>query len=140
VGEVDSEDDAIWRWVIHHYRFDPERGERRNVVVAAYDNEREFEMEFERYNQRVRSEINAGARSEFEHVSGVTRHPGYHAEQARAHLVRHAIEHGVDPRPRLQGGKLPSNVSIASFSSDVADQPSSCGDTEVPEPPPEAPC
>ena len=39
MSEVDSEDDTIWRWVIHHYRFDPTRSERRNVVVAAYDND-----------------------------------------------------------------------------------------------------
>ena len=34
MSEVDPNDDSIWRWVLKHYRFDPERGERRRVVVA----------------------------------------------------------------------------------------------------------
>jgi hypothetical protein len=96
-------------------------------------------VEFERYTQRIRSEIDAGIRSDFEHVSGVTRHPGYHAEHARGHLVRRAIEHGVNPLPLLEGTELPSSVSIASFSVDEADRPSSYGDAELPEPPPEVP-
>jgi len=28
------DDDNICRWVVWHYRYDPDRGQRRNVVVA----------------------------------------------------------------------------------------------------------
>jgi hypothetical protein len=33
--------------VVRHYRFDPARRERRHVVVAAFDNKREFEAPIE---------------------------------------------------------------------------------------------
>src|SRR5271166_5524637 len=38
VGMVDPDDDSICRWVVSHFRYDPARNERRNVVVAAFDN------------------------------------------------------------------------------------------------------
>jgi len=59
VAHVDHEDDTIWRWVIQHYRFNPKRRERRNVIVAAYDNETEFRAEFNRYVEMIRGEIAA---------------------------------------------------------------------------------
>jgi hypothetical protein len=34
---IDPKNDSTARWVVHHYRWDPERNERRNVVVAAFD-------------------------------------------------------------------------------------------------------
>jgi len=113
VAEVDPDDHTIWRWVIYHRRFDCTRRERREVVVAAYDSEAEFEREFERYSARVRDEIGGGTcdpRDEV--VSGSVLHPGYRDEQARGHLVRRAMEHGVDPRPLLTGGPLPSNMAV----------------------------
>lgn len=112
MGKVDPGDDAIWRWVIHHYRFDPVRNERRNVVVAGYDTAAEFESELDRYSTRVRAEISAGTRSDREHVSGMAMHPGYRTEQALAHAVRRAVEHGADLQPLLSDGPLPSNTAV----------------------------
>jgi hypothetical protein len=42
VARVDPDDDSIHRWVVWHYRYDSYRSERRNVVVAAFDNPGEF--------------------------------------------------------------------------------------------------
>lgn len=39
---VDPNDDSIDRWVVRHFRYDPERRERRHVVIACFDNRREF--------------------------------------------------------------------------------------------------
>jgi hypothetical protein len=112
VAEVDSEDDTIWRWVIHHYRFDPARRQRRNVVVAAYDNEREFQTELERHTQMLRNEIVARTRSSHENLSGVVLEPGYLAASARGHNVRRALEHGVNPGWLLATGPLLQNMAV----------------------------
>ena len=118
--EADPNDDTIRRWVIHHYRFDPARNERRYVVAAAYDDEREYLRELERYDVRIRSEIAAGTRSDREMVSGTTWEPVHLAAQKRGHAVRRAIEHGVDPEPLLRDGPLPSNMAVLTFSEDAS--------------------
>jgi hypothetical protein len=41
VGEVDPKDDAIERWLVMEVRYDSDRRERRNVVIAAFDSEDE---------------------------------------------------------------------------------------------------
>ena len=40
---MDVTDDSIRRFVVRHYRYDPERRERRHVVVQAFDTEAEFD-------------------------------------------------------------------------------------------------
>jgi len=119
---------------MHHYRFDPERGERRNVVVAAYDNEAEFTTALEAYSRRIRAEVDSGTRDDVEHVSGVLWHPGYHAEQARGRTLRRASGHGVDPRRVPLDGPLPSSIGFFGWDSDGT--PWSFGGREPPEPPP----
>lgn len=42
MAAVDPDDDSIKRFIVLHYRYDADRRERRNVVVQAFDNEREF--------------------------------------------------------------------------------------------------
>ena len=117
---VNHEDDTIWRWVIHHYRFDPARRERRNVVVAAYDNETEFRAEFDRYAAMIGAEIAADIRSDHENLSGVALEPGHLAAAARGHNVRRALEHGVNPQPLLSDGPLPQSMAILSFTKEDA--------------------
>ena len=41
-ANIDPNDDSIDRWLVWHYRYDPERRERRNVVIACFDNRRAF--------------------------------------------------------------------------------------------------
>jgi hypothetical protein len=112
VGSVDHEDDSIRRWVIYHYRFDPERHERRNVVVAAFDNQREFREEFRSYSATIQREISSGARSSRETISGVELEPGHLRAASLGPKVRRAIEHGVNPSRLLRTGPLPSNLAI----------------------------
>jgi len=42
MSEVDANDDTVDRWIVWWYRYDHTRHERRNTVVAAFDNEAEF--------------------------------------------------------------------------------------------------
>jgi len=42
VAEVNPDDDSIDRWVLWHYRYDLDRRQRRNVVIAAFDNAEEL--------------------------------------------------------------------------------------------------
>jgi len=118
VPEVDPSDDSTWRWVLHHYRFDPERRQRRNVVAAAYDNETEFLAALSTYSQRIQAEIDAGARDDAEHVGGVVWPPGDHDAQARGRTVRQAFSHGVDPRRVPLDGPLPTNKVFVGWDSD----------------------
>jgi hypothetical protein len=43
VTAVDPDDDTIRRYVVWHYRYDPARHERRQVVVSAFDTEAEWD-------------------------------------------------------------------------------------------------
>jgi hypothetical protein len=43
MAPVDPENDNIQRFIVRHYRYDPERHERRHVVVPAFDNDPEFQ-------------------------------------------------------------------------------------------------
>ena len=87
VAEVDPMDDTIWRWVIHHYRFDPERRQRRDVVVAAFDNAAELEAAVNQYHLEIQVGIDGGVRDDRERVTGVVWHPGYHSERARGRTL-----------------------------------------------------
>lgn len=118
MSEVDADDDTISRWVIHHYRYDDERHERRNVVVAAFDTEGEFQAEFERLADVVRAEIAAGTRDRREQISGMQLSPGHLAAQARGHAVKRAIEHGVNPTALLADGPLPESMDMLSAARD----------------------
>lgn len=131
---MDPYDDSMRRWVLEHYRFDPQRRQRRNVVVAAYDDQGEFEAAFATYDIRIRAQIEAGERDPKEHVSGVFWEQGYHAAQALGRLVKDAVGHGVDPRPFLSGDRLPSNVTAFGWGTD-GEPWSTGGDTQAPSAP-----
>lgn len=127
MAEVDRNDDAVWRCVIHRYEFDPARRERRNVVVAVYDNEREFQAEFERHAQMLEDDTAAGARSSRGSLTGVVLEPGYLAASVRGHNVRRAMEHGVSPGRLLAFGPPPQNTAVMTFATSE-NPPSRCTD------------
>ena len=116
MARVDFEDDSIRRWVIFHYRFDPDRRQRRYVAVTAFDNKREYQREFKRYAAAIHSEIASGERDSRETVSGVEFEPGHASAAARGHNVRRAIEHGANPSRILKSGPLPHNMAVFSAS------------------------
>jgi len=112
VGQVEPADDSIRRFVVRRYRYDPERRERRHVVVAAFDNEPEFLACVERVpveiEQRREREEHVDAR---EHASGVVYEPGYLRRAANGHVLRRAIKHGVVGL-EFEGLELPSNMAV----------------------------
>ena len=113
VARVDPDDDGIERFIVRHYRYDPKRRERRHVVVAAFDNEREFRSCMD----SVRDEISARRdRGELvdpgEHASGVVHGPGYLRRAANGHLLSRAIRHGATGS-WIEELELPSNMSVA---------------------------
>jgi hypothetical protein len=113
VARVDPEDDDVLRFVVRHYRYDPERRERRHVVVCAFDNEQDFlacidDLRAEIERRRCRGE----PVDPREHASGVVHEPGYRRRAANGHLAMRALRHGVAPGRWLDELELPSNVSV----------------------------
>jgi hypothetical protein len=112
VATVDPDDDSICRWVVWHYRYDPDRSERRNVVVAAFDNRHEFDADIEKRAARLRACKERGEDVDpAEHVSGLMQEPGYRRMQRNAHLLRRAMEHGAVPAC-IEDLDLPSSVGF----------------------------
>jgi hypothetical protein len=69
--------DSIERFIVRHYRYDPERRERRHVVVAAFDNEPEFRACMAGVQAEIRRRREAGEPVDpGEHVSGIVHEPG----------------------------------------------------------------
>src|SRR3984893_19167673 len=60
VAAVDPDDDTIARWVVAHYRSDPDRRERRHVVVAAFDNPDEFHADIHARAEQLRARRESG--------------------------------------------------------------------------------
>jgi hypothetical protein len=111
VAAVDPDDDTIARWVVTHYRYDPDRRERRHVVVAAFDNPDEFHADIHARAERLRGRGDSGEDVDrLERVTGRTYAAGYRRQQRDAHLLKRAIEHGV--APVVEDLDLPPNTSI----------------------------
>jgi len=112
VARVDPEDDRITRFLVRHYRYDPVRHERRYVVVAAFDNRREFEACLAETASELRARQQCGRDAEpSEHVSGVVQERGYRRKQQNARLVHRAMAHGVLPAG-VERLELPSSVAL----------------------------
>jgi hypothetical protein len=71
VAEVDPSDDCRTRWILQWFRFDPERKERRNVTMAAYDRKREFDREFRKLQADLEALKSDGRAEDVEHISGL---------------------------------------------------------------------
>jgi hypothetical protein len=112
VARVDPEDNNIRRFIVHHYRYDRSRRERRHVVVAAFDNEPEFLSCIERVRAEIGQRRERGERVDpREHASGVVHEPGYLRRAANGHLLSRASKHGVSGL-RFEELELPSNMSV----------------------------
>ena len=110
---MDPEDDSIERFIVCHYRYDPQRRERRHVVVAAFDGEREYRAYFESVQADIRRRREAGEPVDAsEHVSGRIYEPGYLRRAANGHLVMRALRHGA-AGPWIDEMELPSNISVS---------------------------
>lgn len=121
MAEVDPDDDTIRRFVVMHYRYDPDRHERRNVIVAAFDDETEFNTQIDALaaDLRARRSI-SDLQDPSERISGVVLEPGHRALQRNAHLLRRAIEHGVAPQ-NVRDLPLPPNIALLQFEKEAED-------------------
>lgn len=109
---VNPDDDTVRRYVVRHYRYDPDRHERRHVVVGAFDNESEYDACLVATGAALDARRDsAEAVDPCEHVSGTVYEPGYRRLQQNGRMLRRAAEHGVWP-PNWQDLELPSNVAI----------------------------
>ncbi|MDQ2874322.1 MAG: hypothetical protein M3Y33_05735 [Actinomycetota bacterium] len=112
MAQVDPEGDGIQRLIVRHYRYDPERRERRHVIVAAFDNEPEFQACIREVAAEIRRRRENGENVDRrEHASGTICEPGYLRRAANGHLLGRAIRHGVWPQA-LEGLELPSNMGL----------------------------
>lgn len=115
MAQVDPENDSIRRFIVQHYRYDPARRERRQVVVAAFDNKREYRRFLETTAAEILRRKDAGAAEAEEYVSGVVREPGDQRRQQNARLIARAAAHGVAAKD-LADHELPRNVAFLSRS------------------------
>jgi len=125
VAQVEPEDDSITRFIVRHYRYDPSRRERRHVIVAAFDNQREFHAAMKRVTDEIAQRRDRGEHVDpGEHASGVVYEPGHLRRAAIGHLVSGAIELGA--RVRFSAQDLPPNMALFTFhgpsSQDLADR------------------
>jgi hypothetical protein len=101
MAEVSPEDDSRQRYVLNHYRFDPERRERRNVVVGAWDSEAEFSREERRLRDVVGRRISAPDGDSRESLSGTILGVG---DLTRGRLAR-VLERSRRCARRVAGGQ-----------------------------------
>lgn len=116
--KVDPQEDSIRRWVVHHYRYDPQRRERRHVLVSAFDDEQEFDACMHALSGEVEERRRTRSGDQREHATGTVWEPGHLARAATGHTVRRAIEHGADPSRLLAEGELPDNMALITFDDD----------------------
>lgn len=83
MAPVDPDDDTIYRFVVFHYRFDPERNQRRQVAVAAFDSWEEGTAEMERLAIELTQRKEAGLAEDREWMSGFAKEPGYRERMRR---------------------------------------------------------
>lgn len=113
VARVDPDDDTITRFVVYHYRYDPQRRERRPVIVDAFDNEPEFLACMRDVQAGIdRRRERADSVDPREHASGSVHEAGYLRRAANGHLLRRAISHGVSGS-WIAALELPSSIAVA---------------------------
>ena len=111
--EVDPDDDTIEWYVVRHYRYDHQRSERRHVVVAAYDNEQEFEARIQQESDLLENRRASGESVDpREHVTGDLRQAGHAHLAANGRLVKRAFSHGVWGGEWVDELDLPSNMWV----------------------------
>ena len=124
MAELDPEDDTLLRYVVRRYAYDPARHERRHQVVAAFDNEAEFNALIDSLARGLRDRRTAGeAVDPREHITGVVLAPNYKRRQADGRLLRRAVERGALTDELLARLDVPLNIGLLCAVKDDEDQP-----------------
>lgn len=124
MARTDPADDSLRRYVVQHYRYDPDRRERRHVVVAAFDSRQEFNGCFRTTSEDLERRRAAGEDVDpREHVSGTVREPGAGKRAADGRLLMRARRHGVPLGPWADELELPCNIGILRARSDSSARP-----------------
>jgi hypothetical protein len=105
-------DDSIRRFIVRHYRYDPDRHERRHVVVGVFDNKREYMVGLEKAQAELERRRARGEADPREHISGTVREAGDDRRAANGHLLTRAIRHGVAAGKWVEDLELPSNIAV----------------------------
>lgn len=87
VARIDPFDESLDRWVVEHYAFDPERNERWNRPVAAFDHPDEMVTFIEVAATELKRRQRQGLADEREHYSGTHRGPGYEKASQRERIA-----------------------------------------------------
>lgn len=98
MATVDPDDDNITRYVAQHYRYDPERNERRDGFLSAFDDQAEFEEFVAARGSDLRARQEAGKAEQSEHISGIVYEPGDRTRAQSERLLSRASDHGVWPK------------------------------------------
>ena len=97
MAQVDPNDDTIRRFIVWHYRYDPSRQDRRNVVVAAFDNAHEFEDFLTQERDVLRLRQAANEADDRENIGGVIHEAGHQARAQQERLLSRGARHAARP-------------------------------------------
>jgi hypothetical protein len=111
MAQVDPQDDSTQRFIVWHYAYDPARRERRNQVVAAFDNYAEFEQYIGRANAELRIRQSQHGVDPKEHFGGVVKPPGHDAAKRTRREAMWRLRQGTATEQDI--ADLGSAVSIS---------------------------
>jgi hypothetical protein len=77
MASIDANDDTKRRWIVHHFRYVPERRQHRTVVVAGFNNRREWRRFIDQARSQLQERKDAGTADSREQISGSERQAGY---------------------------------------------------------------
>jgi hypothetical protein len=77
MGPIEISDDSKSRWVVFHYRYVEQRKQRRQVVIACFDNRREWRRFIREDSKRLQAAKEGGTADPKERISGNFRPAGY---------------------------------------------------------------
>ncbi len=119
MARVDPQDDDVRRFVVWHFRYDPDRCQRRNVEVAAFDNEAEYRAFMTSYGAELDERKLSGEAEAREHLGGVVLEPGHKRRQQNGRKLTKAFKDAARTGIPLSEDELdalcadlPSNVGV----------------------------
>src|ERR1017187_5936692 len=125
VTAVDPDDDRIRRYVLRRYAYDPQRRERRHVVLGAFDNPEELRRLMDQLSSDLeRRRAKGEPIDRREHVSGVILEPNHARRQRDGRLLLAAMRHRVTISEEfLERLDLPPNIGLLRFRGRVGEPP-----------------